>query len=133
MLVAYVAGCAYDPDGNETETTSSWLVNPTNSSVLDYGALGDGYYMGHINLMPYTISTATTGGAFFSELAALSGDTPQGSEVAHYAQGAATWLLRNVQENGTIPYFINPPTTVDHTFVLSVRNLSPCQRLATFS
>jgi hypothetical protein len=108
-----LTGCTYDIKGNESEITSTWLVDAGDHTAVNYGALGDGYYLGTINVMPYTISTATTGGAFFAELVALH--PPSSGQLTEVARAAAAWLLRNVQDNGTIPYFISPPDKEEHT------------------
>ena len=97
-------GCDYDGGGNNTETTATWLVGD--------GSLGDGYYMKKLNLPSYTIATATTGGAFFAEMFALTGR----KDFQEMSSGAVTWLLDKVQQNGTIPYYIYPPTTVPHEY-----------------
>lgn len=96
--------CTYDADGNNTEVTSSW--------VRSDGSLGDGYYMQRINKEPYTIATATTGGAFFAEMFALT----RRHDFEEAARKATAWLIDHVQANGTIPYYIYPPTTVSHEY-----------------
>ena len=100
----FKAGCDYDPNGNDTEVTRTWLVGD--------GSLGDGYYMGSLNLPSYTIATATTGGAFFAEMHALTGREDFGA----MAGAASAWLVKHIQANGTIPYYIYPPTTVPHEY-----------------
>eukprot|EP00946_MAST-07B_sp_MAST-7B-sp1_P003928 g3928.t1 len=112
----FTPGCAYDAAGNESETCDGWIIGDDDADSDAVGALGDGYYMHRINTKPYTISTATTGGAFFAELSALSSDRGAATEFAGIARAAAAWLLRNVQPNGTIPYFIDPPTNIEHTY-----------------
>lgn len=72
--------------------------------ILEDGSLGDGYYQNAINLTPYTIATATTGGVFYTELDVLQ---PR-SEYAATAANAVEWLLRSVEPNGTIPYILTP-------------------------
>lgn len=103
-LCKFSPGCQYDSLGNNTETTKTWL--------LEDGSLGDGYYMHNLNLPSYTISTATTGGAFFAEMYSLTGR----NDFKNMASNAAGWLLKHVQKNGTIPYYIYPPTTVPHEY-----------------
>ena len=98
-------GCDYDPAGNDTETTATWLVGD--------GSLGDGYYKGRLNLPSYTIATATTGGAFAEMYALTRGER---ADFADMARDASAWLIRHVQQNGTIPYYIYPPTTVPHEY-----------------
>ena len=96
--------CDYDALGNDTETTATWLVGD--------GSLGDGFYKGSLNRPSYTIATATTGGAFFAEMHALLGS----GDFGEMAGAAAAWLVRHVQKNGTIPYYIWPPTNVPHEY-----------------
>jgi hypothetical protein len=105
--------CDYDPQGNDTETTATWLVGD--------GSLGDGYYKGSLNRPSYTIATATTGGAFFAEMHALLGGGGGGAgggrtDFGEMAGAASAWLVRHVQANGTIPYYIWPPTNVPHEY-----------------
>lgn len=109
-MCTFTPGCHYDSGLNET--TSTWLVDKDDKTALDYGSLGDGYYMHKLNIMPYTISTATTGGAFFAEMWALTGR----QDMRERSEAAATWIVRQIQPNGTIPYYINPATSVDHTY-----------------
>ena len=100
--------CSYD--GGRNETAGGWIIG----SGPNAGALGDGYYQQALNIMPYTISTALAGGVFYAELYALgAGTVPAQLDVA---DNAVSWLLRNIQANGTIPYVINPPSLIDHTF-----------------
>ena len=61
-LCTFKPGCAY---GNTT--ADGFLID----AGPDAGALGDGYYKGRLNTEPYTIATATTGGAFYAEMSAL--------------------------------------------------------------
>jgi len=100
--------CSYD--GGRNETAAGWIIG----DGPDAGALGDGYYKEALNTMPYTISTALAGGVFYAELYALGG----GGAPAQLgvADGAVSWLLRHIQPNGTIPYIIDPPSALDHTY-----------------
>jgi hypothetical protein len=92
-----------DYDGNKSETCNGWIKS-ANDPSLDAGGLGDGYYKGSINLSPYTISTALSGGVFFAELYALTnGSNPAYANITH---GAVRWLLAHKFKNGTIPYII---------------------------
>ena len=100
----FTPSCQYDALGNETEVAATFLVGD--------GSLGDGYYEHRLNTPSYTIATATTGGAFFSELYALTGR----SDFKAMATKATEWLLKHVEKNGTIPYYIYPPTTVPHEY-----------------
>jgi len=72
--------------------------------VLDDGSLGDGYYVGSINLTPYTISTATSGGVFFTEFNAIK----QNDEYAKIATNAVSWIINSIPANGSVPYILTP-------------------------
>ena len=112
--------CTYDNGNNET----------TSSFVLESGALGDGYYKGSINLTPYTISTATTGGAFYAEMFALSLKDAPGAPGGHafsqdqdpnpdyetIATNSVKWILNSRASNGAIPYIITPPSTHEQVY-----------------
>ena len=91
-----IDGCAEDPQGQGRDATHSWVIR----EGRDAGALGCGYYRGKLSVEPYTIATATTGGAFFSELYAIT-KNPQYRELA---AGAVTWLLKTRKDDGEIPY-----------------------------
>ncbi len=91
-----IDGCAEDPQGQGRDATPSWVIR----EGRDAGALGCGYYRGKLSVEPYTIATATTGGAFFSELYAIT-KNPQYRELA---AGAVTWLLQTRKDDGEIPY-----------------------------
>jgi hypothetical protein len=79
----------------------SWVI-PTGP---DKGSMGDGYWNGTLNDSPYTISTATTGGAFFAEMYALTGNTT----YRDVAVGATAWLLKYRAANGANVYRFNTP------------------------
>ncbi len=89
-------GCAKDPQGLGRKATKGWVIR----EGKDAGALGCGYYRGKLSVEPYTISTATTGGAFFGELFAITGN-PAYRDIA---RGATTWLLKIRKPDGEIPY-----------------------------
>lgn len=92
-------GSAADPQDKGREATRSFVI----SEGPDRGALGCGYYLGHLSMKPYTISTATTGGAFFSTLYSIQ-PRPQYREVA---SAAARWLLALHKPDGEIPYMLD--------------------------
>jgi len=107
--------CSFDGTPSKGEVADGWIV----SSGPDAGALGDGYYKGKINTLPYTISTALTGGVFFAELHQLGLQTfsrVELDECKRIAQGAVRWLLGKVEPDGTIPYVIDPPTSEPHQY-----------------
>lgn len=89
-------GCRKDPQGGRRKATRTWVI----SKGKDRGALGCGYYRGKLSVEPYTISTATTGVAFFSELYALTND----ARCREIASGGARWLLKIRKPDGEIPY-----------------------------
>lgn len=79
----------------------SWVI----PDGPDRGSMGDGYWNGTLNDAPYTISTATTGGAFFAEMLAVTNNKSYG----HVATSAAGWLLRYRATNGANVYRFNHP------------------------
>lgn len=89
-------GCAEDPQGLGRNATDTWVIR----EGADAGALGCGYYRGKLSVEPYTIATATSGGAFMSELFALTHAT----EYREVATGAVQWLLGTRRDDGEIPY-----------------------------
>ncbi len=94
LLVA--EGTDRDPMDRGQGPCSGWLVEEGD----DAGALGDGYTYGFLELRPYVVSTATVGAQAFAALYELTGKE-------HYrktALAAAAWLLKQVDETGTIPY-----------------------------
>ena len=98
-------GTVRDPQDLGREATTTWLIR----EGADKGALGCGYYLGHLSVKPYTVSTATTGGAFFAALHGLTGRP----EYAAVARGAVAWLLRVRKPDGEIPYILDGETSAD--------------------
>ena len=94
-----IHGSQADPQKKGRDATRSFII----AEGPDRGALGCGYYAGHLSMKPYTISTATTGGAFFSTLYSVKAD-PEYREVA---LGATKWLLQIRKEDGEIPYTLD--------------------------
>ncbi len=92
-------GCLRDPQGKGRQPSAGWVI----ASGDHRGALGCGYYEGHLSLEPYTIATAITGGAFFSELYSLTG-RPEFKETA---TEAVRWLFRIRNPSGEIPYVLD--------------------------
>eukprot|EP00041_Stephanoeca_diplocostata_P021366 m.496663 g.496663 ORF g.496663 m.496663 type:complete len:216 (-) comp21809_c0_seq38:691-1338(-) len=73
-----------------------WHTNETVST-------GCGYYAHHLSLSPYTIATATTGAAFFSEYTAgvVSGEPD-------VCGGSINWILNTINRStGVIPYILD--------------------------
>jgi hypothetical protein len=92
-------GCLRDPQGKERQPSAGWVI----ASGDHRGALGCGYYEGHLSVEPYTIATAITGGAFFSELFSLTGR----SEFKETAIQAVQWLFKVRKPSGEIPYVLD--------------------------
>jgi hypothetical protein len=95
-------GSSDDPQGKGRKATKSFVI----ADGPDEGALGCGYYLGHLSIEPYTISTATTGGAFFSSLYAIA-PKPEYRDVA---LGATKWLLKIRKADGEFPYILDGKT-----------------------
>lgn len=94
-----IEGCDKDPQGLGREASKGWVIG----EGPDKGALGCGYYRGHLSLKPYTIATATTGGAFFAELFAITSN-PRYRQVA---ADATRWLIKIRQHDGELPYILD--------------------------
>jgi len=92
-------GCLVAPRGRGEKATTSWVIQEGDAR----GALGCGYHKGKLSLQPYTISTATTGAAFFSELYAIT----KNPEYQKVASGAVRWLLKIRKDDGEIPYTLD--------------------------
>ena len=82
--------------------TCDGFVSPA-SAGIDAGAVGCGYYAHRPSVTPYTIATGTTGGAFFSELFAITGN-PLYRDVV---EGSIAYLARVVLASGEIPYILD--------------------------
>jgi hypothetical protein len=98
-------GCLFDPQGLERQTTASWVI----ADGDDKGALGCGFYEGHLSVQPYTIATATTGGGFFAALYRLT-EKPEYKDIA---AGAVAWLLKVRKPDGEIPYILDGQPSAD--------------------
>jgi hypothetical protein len=92
-------GSLNDPQGKGRGAARTWFVE----SPAAKGAIGTGYYKGHLSPHPYTVSTATTAAAFFSQYFALT----RKPEIARDAYAAASWLLSLQRPEGGIPYIID--------------------------
>jgi hypothetical protein len=91
-------GCTQVPTLNSTSTPMGTKCPPAgrgwvNTDGADAGSLGDGYYRGAINLLPYTIATATTGSCTFSELTSIPASTGWGVPLQQISEHAIKWLL----------------------------------------
>jgi len=94
-----IEGCDKDPQGLGREASKGWVIG----EGPDKGALGCGYYRGHLSVKPYTIATATTGGAFFSELFGITQD----ARYRQVALDATRWLTKIRQRDGELPYILD--------------------------
>lgn len=103
-------GCINDPQGKGRGGSPGWVIREGEHR----GALGCGYYQGHVSRDPYTISTGTTGGAFFSEFYAIS-RRPEAREVA---ADAVRWLLKIRKPDGEIPYILDGKFPYQETWPL---------------
>jgi hypothetical protein len=79
------------------------------------GAIGCGYYEGHLSTCPYIIATGTTGAAFEAELMALTREADPVAAMASeklVVESMAYMAAQVSAENGTLPYIIDcqPPT-----------------------
>jgi hypothetical protein len=92
-------GTLVDPQKKGREATKSWII----AEGPNKGAVGCGYYRGHLSVAPYTISTATTGGAFFSQFYQITGD-PQYQQIA---ANAVKWLFTLRKPDGEIRYILD--------------------------
>jgi hypothetical protein len=63
-------GCKEDPQNQGRGGCPGWVI----ASGKDRGALGCGYYQGHLSTAPYIISTAVNAGAFHAMLYSITKD-----------------------------------------------------------
>ncbi len=92
-------GCSKDPQGRGRATTTTWLID----KGKDRGALGCGYYRGHLSTAPYIISTAICRSEFFCLLQSINNDP----ELTPIVEGAVRWILAQRLPSGEIPYIID--------------------------
>ncbi len=92
-------GCREDPQGQGRQASSGWVIG----EGPDAGALGCGYYNGHLSTAPYTIATAVNGGAFMALLYSLTGD----ERLRQTATGAVRWILSKRLPDGRLPYLLD--------------------------
>lgn len=95
-------GCSVPPPGGQGAESPGWIL-PT-------GAVGCGYYKGHLSRPPYTIATATTGAAFFAELALITDSASSRKSYAAIAAAALAWIATTVRADGVIPYILDNET-----------------------
>jgi hypothetical protein len=89
-------GTLVDPQRKDRKTTKTWII----AEGPDKGALGCGYYRGHLSVAPYTISTATTGGAFFSHFYEIT----RNPEYKQVAANAVKWIFTARKPDGELRY-----------------------------
>jgi hypothetical protein len=92
-------GSIEDPQAKGRGAATSWFVDAPAAK----GAIGTGYYKGHLSKHPYTVATATTAAAFFAQYFALT----RRPEIAAEAAAAAAWLISIQNAEGGIPYIID--------------------------
>ncbi len=92
-------GCPEDPQGQGRQASTGWVI----AEGPDAGALGCGYYDGHLSIAPYTIATAVNGGAFMALLYSLTGD----EQLRGTATGAVRWILSKRLPDGRLPYILD--------------------------
>ena len=96
-------GCTVAPPGRGTQSSPGWVI----ASGPSKGALGCGYYEGHLSLQPYTIATATTGAAYFAEMYSIRNL----ADDLGTAWNAMSWIATTIYAaNGTIPYILDGTT-----------------------
>ncbi|MCC6126489.1 MAG: hypothetical protein IT426_16135 [Pirellulales bacterium] len=103
-------GTLVDPQRKDRKTTKTWII----ADGPDKGALGCGYYRGHLSVAPYTISTATTGGAFFSHFYEITGK-PEYKEIA---ANAVKWIFTARKPDGEIRYILDNRPEKDFSWPL---------------
>ncbi|AQQ70545.1 hypothetical protein SMSP2_00897 [Limihaloglobus sulfuriphilus] len=99
MALFVTEGSIRDPQFLGRDTTGSFIIK----SGEHKGALGCGYYRGHLSMEPYTISTATTAGAFMSQMYELTNEP----KYRNISTDAVNWLLKVREADGEIPYMLD--------------------------
>ncbi|MBM3887508.1 MAG: hypothetical protein FJ388_00110 [Verrucomicrobia bacterium] len=97
-------GCREDPQGQARGGCAGWVIR----EGKDKGALGCGYYRGHLSRGAYIISSATNAGAFMSLLHSINRDP----ELKTIAADAVRWILSVRASDGELPYIIEGQPTV---------------------
>jgi hypothetical protein len=92
-------GSKEDPQGQGRGAASSWIIQ----DGKDKGALGCGYYQGHVSSAPYIISTAVTEVEFLSLFQSINHD----SKLTPIIEGGVHWLLAQRLPTGDFPYIID--------------------------
>jgi hypothetical protein len=96
-------GCREDPQGQGRGGCSGWVIR----EGKDKGALGCGYYKGHLSCGAYIISSAVNAGAFMSLLHSINRDP----EFKTISADAVLWVLSARKADGELPYIIEGEAT----------------------
>jgi hypothetical protein len=103
-------GSKEDPQGQGRGATTSWIIK----TGKDKGALGCGYYQGHLSTSPYIISTAITEIEFLAVLETINHD----SNLIPMVKDGVRWLLKQQLPTGEFPYLIDGQTAELHLWPL---------------
>lgn len=106
LLIA--EGTDRDPMNRSQEPSPGWII----SQGEDKGAFGVGYRKGQLETRTYTISTATAGAQACAALYKLTGD----ETYRKTALDAVSWLLKEFNEDGNIPYRIEGTVEEENLF-----------------
>jgi hypothetical protein len=103
-------GCRDDPRSEGRGGSRGWVI----ASGKDRGALGYGYYDGHLSESPYIIASAVNGGVFHSLLYSITKDP----KLAEISADAVRWVLVQRQPDGQLPYLIDgqPASSYDWSY-----------------
>lgn len=85
-------------------------TKPAPGFVAASGALGCGYYKGHLSTQPYTVATAVTGAAFGAEMYNIehSSSSASAAQLKSIVQNAASWIAKTaVDVDGSIAYILD--------------------------
>jgi len=96
-------GCREDPQSQGRGGCSGWVIR----EGKDKGALGCGYYRGHLSQGAYIISSAVNAGAFMSLLYTINRDP----ELKTISTDAVLWILSVRKPDGELPYIIEGQPT----------------------
>jgi len=94
-----IEGTLVDPQDEGRKACDGWVIK----EGPDQGALGCGYFKGHLSTIRYTVATSNTGGTFMPELYAITGK----DEYKKVGAGAVRWILKMRKDSGEIPYTLD--------------------------
>lgn len=106
LLITQGTDC--DPMDRGQAPSPGWVIQEGD----DAGALAVGYRNGKLDQEPYTISTATAGAQTCAILFKLTGQ----EKYRTTAKNAAIWLLKQINERGTLPYRIHGKVEESYLF-----------------